>query len=183
MLTSTYLTRAFMVRSAVVCAISFGLGSKAMAAESQASSMAGGMPESGATVSATSSAVESGSNQASGSSASLSSTDRSTAAFAHDSEMMAAPPPVAVKNISNDKPASNRNLARPTGTAPARSNQGSLIQNDVKQKEADFATATSGQGKAQSKGTTTASVAAVPRIPHEKIQYWNQRKSSRTKQR
>jgi hypothetical protein len=179
MLTATYLTKDSMARAALVCAISFSLGSAAMAAESEASSMAGGMPQSGATVSATSSAAETGSSQSSGSSSSLSSTDRSTAASAYDSSLTGAGPAVAVKNIATDT-AALKNPTLPAGGIQSPSNKNGLIQNDVNQKDIDLPA--NGGAASKLSGASPSTTAAKTRVPHEKVQYWNQRRSSRTKQ-
>jgi hypothetical protein len=179
MSTARYLRGDFILRATLVGAISFGLGSAAMAAESEASSMAGGMPQSGATVSATSQAQESGSTQSSQSGSSLSTTDRSTAASAYDSSLTGSGPAVAVKNIATDS-ATLKNPMAPARGVQATSNQNGLIQNSVKQKDSDFVT-NSTPTNSQLNGAKAAAVPA--RVPHAKVQYWNQGKNHRRGQR
>jgi hypothetical protein len=184
MLAATNLSRSLIMRSALVCSISFSLGSTALAAESEASSMASGMPDSGATVSASSMAAVNGANQSTGSSSSHSSSERSTAASAYDSSLKGAGSAVAVKNVATDKTALRNPVLPARGasaivpaTAPAAANRNALIENDAKQKAADFATSGGATGSAHINGAGPSTV-TVNRVPHAKVQYWNQHKKN-----
>ncbi|MBS1995541.1 MAG: hypothetical protein JSS86_04490 [Cyanobacteria bacterium SZAS LIN-2] len=146
----------FIMRAALLAAISLGLASSAMAAESQASSMAGGMSDSGATVHSSSMAVENGQNQASGQSTSSSATQRSSQSHNYDSAMNAGGQSQVVKNAG-------------AGTGNTSNTSNSLIQNNVRQDSVTLKTGSS------------SSTAAMRSTPHTKVQYWNQRSKMRTR--
>ena len=177
MLTTTFLTKPFILRSTLVCALSLGLGSTAIAAESEAASMAGNMQSSGATSSASTMAGESGSNQASGSSGTMSTTDRSTASSGYDSAMDTPTRPVPVKDLAAAKTVTGKNAGASSNNGKQlASKQNGLIQNLVRQKDSDFVTTGGGLDKSLS---SAAPPAAVAKTPHVKVQYWNQRKHPR----
>jgi hypothetical protein len=189
MFDATYLGKSIAVRCAIICCVGFSASSAALAAESQASSMAGGMSQSGATSENGSMAAQNGSSESSEHSASLSSTSRSTEASAYDSSLTGAGQPPVVKNVVGDN-AARKNAVLPASgvrgvspaTVPAAAEghaapyANRLIQNDVKQKASDFAT----PGGATVNGAPPATV-SVNRVPRAKVQYWNQRRHLSTR--
>jgi len=147
-----------MQRLALICAFSLSLGSSALAAESQASSMAGGMNDSTATINSTTMSTQNASNQSSGQSGSSYSSSRSSQSHNYDSSLTGAGPGVAVKNVAGSG-ATLQNYSEPakgivptaSGYNPAKApttmaekavseknNANGLIQNNVHQSELDF---------------------------------------------
>jgi|GEM_PF-6074358 len=146
----------FIKRLALVCAFSLSLGTSAMAAESQASSMAGGMNDSTATTNTSSMSSQNASNESSGQSGSSSFSSRASQSHNYDSSLTGDG---AVKNVVGSG-ASLQNLAEPAKgpgaatvgnsrvkaptnlpveKATSEKNGGNgLIQNNVHQSDLDF---------------------------------------------
>jgi hypothetical protein len=182
-------------RLLVLTAITFGgIAGSAYAAESSSSSMAGGMAGSSAEMGATTDSNGamggmSGSQASWAGSSSSGTTQRASVADAQNSASQPAPPPLSpelsVRNASAISPANN-NPTRSSGNItgrPATSSSNSLIENTVKPlaDEPTRATTTTNsvnQGQGVAAG---AKVAPTARVPHNKVQYWNQRTSRRTR--
>ena len=146
----------FMQRLALIGAFSLSLATSAMAAESQASSMAGGMNDSTATINTSSMSSENGSNQSSGQSTSSYSTSRTSQSHNYDSSLIGDG---AVKNVvgsgaalqtftepsrGNGRPTDSYSPVKAPSTMPVekavseKNNGKGLIQNNVHQSDLDF---------------------------------------------
>jgi hypothetical protein len=187
------LNRAQIGRSLIVSAMGFSLASAAMAAESQASTMAGSASGSSAQMGAVTAAGGLGASQSTTENGSSSGGERSSNAAAQNSSMMTPLPPqnsteLNVKNLPANGGSPLRGSANGlSGSQPVRAvtgNGNGLIQSSVKPYNDNA-------GGASAASTTTtinrgASVTNAPpgaapaRVPHAKVQYWNR---TRTRQR
>ncbi len=172
------LSRSVTVSCVVMCCVTGAINSGAWAAESYASSMAGGMPQNMAITQNANFSQQDGHNESTGYFNNESVTERSTAASAYDSSLTGGPGPgLILKNMAADTaelknpilPASGIHSIAPAVMPAAASG---LIENNVKQKPSDFLSPGEGAAKVSS------SVVTVKRVPHLKVQYWNQSKTS-----
>jgi hypothetical protein len=172
------LSRSVTLSCAVMCCASFALNSGAWAAESYASSMADGMPQSMSITQNANFSQQNGHNESTGYGNSESVTQRSTAAAGYNSSMTGSGPATIVRNIASETETADLNNRvlpakgiKQEAPAVVPASASGLIENNVKQKPSDFLS----PGEAPAK--VSSSIVTVNRVPRVKVQYWNQRRT------